>query len=121
MCINKIVAYKSNFTCLQVIEIKNTSKNVAKVTLSENLPLSNEESLKVILFNSTKKAFQNCFQFKLKKKVKLIEPTLKNNTIVKLNKSNNLEFVLNIPASKSEEITIKYTIDHPSDKETEFY
>ena len=54
-------------------------------------------------------------------KVKLIEPVLKNNPHVKLNKDNNLEFELTLNANKTEEVTIKYSVDHPGDKEIEFH
>ena len=54
-------------------------------------------------------------------KVKLIEPNIKNTSSIRLNKMNNLEFDLNLAANKKEDVTIKYTVDHPSDKEVEFY
>ena len=53
--------------------------------------------------------------------MKLIEPVLKNNPHVKLNKDNNLEFELTLNANKTEEVTIKYSVDHPGDKEIEFH
>ena len=46
--------------------------------------------------------------------VKLLEPILKN---IRLNKSNIIEF----DANKKEKITIKYTIDNPTEQEIEFY
>lgn len=93
-----IINKSTSTTYVQVIEVKNTSPNSAKVLLVDNLPLSNDEKIQV----------------------KLIEPDLKKATNVKLNKQNNLEFELNIPGGKKEEITIKYSVDHPSDKEIEF-
>jgi len=51
----------------------------------------------------------------------LLEPVLKNNSNVKLNKSNNLEFELQMAPNKTEEITIKYTVDYPYEKEIEFF
>ncbi|CAF1033344.1 unnamed protein product [Brachionus calyciflorus] len=84
---------------IQVIEIKNTSMNKIKILLSDNLPLSTDEKIQV----------------------KLIEPDLKKHSNIRLNKSNNLEFDLEIEPSKKEEITIKYTIDSPSDKDIDFY
>jgi hypothetical protein len=53
-------------------------------------------------------------------KVKLEEPVLKNNSNITINKANNLEFKLFIAPSKKEEITIKYSIDHPVGQEIEF-
>ena len=40
--------------------------------------------------------------------MKLIEPSLKNNSNVRLNKLNNLEFDLNLAPLKSEELVIKF-------------
>jgi len=106
-----------------VIEIKNTTKNNAKVLLTENLPLSNDESLKVRIYSH--ETFHWLFSLDFfSNKVKLIEPKLDKNQVgpnCKLNKANNLEYTLNIQATKTEEVTIKYTIEHPSDKETEFF
>lgn len=53
--------------------------------------------------------------------VRLVEPAIKSNSNTRLNKANILEFDLTIEPSKSEEITIKYTIENPSDKEIEHY
>lgn len=84
----------------KVIELKNTSQTNAKVLLVDNLPLSNDEKIQV----------------------KLIEPIIKKDaTNIRINKQNNLEFDLNIPSGKTEEITIKYSIDHPVDKEIEIF
>ena len=52
--------------------------------------------------------------------VKLSEPTLKNSQNVKLNKSNNLEFNLNIDSGKKEEIAVKYSIENSMNGELEF-
>lgn len=87
------------YILLKVIEVKNTSSNYAKLLITEHLPLSSDE----------------------KCHVKLIEPSLKHNYQVKLNKQNNLEFDLNIAPSKTEELTIKYTIEQPSEKQIDFY
>ncbi len=94
-----ILSKTTTTTYVQVIEVKNTTLNNAKVVLSENLPLSNDDKIKI----------------------NLIEPSVKNNSMVKLNKQNNLEYDLAIAAGKTETITIKYSIDHPSDKEVEFF
>ena len=53
--------------------------------------------------------------------VKIIEPVLKNNAIVTLNKSNILEFNLVLPPTKKEELTIKYSIEHQANDELEFF
>ena len=53
--------------------------------------------------------------------MKLIEPSLKNNSNVRLNKLNNLEFDLNLAPLKSEELVIKYTIEHQADLEVDFF
>jgi uncharacterized protein (TIGR02231 family) len=94
-----ILSKSTTTTYVQVIEVKNTTLSAVRVILSECLPLSNDDKIKV----------------------NLVEPSLKNNSVVKLNKQNNLEYELAIGASKTETIQIKYTIDHPSDKEIEFF
>jgi hypothetical protein len=53
--------------------------------------------------------------------VKLLEPSLKNNTNAKLNKSNNIEFNLILAPSKTEELVIKYIIEHHADLEIDFF
>ena len=53
--------------------------------------------------------------------VKLIEPSLKNNANVKLNKSNNIEFNLILAPAKTEELVIKYSIEHQADIEIDFF
>jgi hypothetical protein len=68
------------------------------VLLSDHLPVSNDNRIQV----------------------KLVEPILRNASNVKLNRQNNLEFYLNMPASKTQEVAIKYTIEHPADDEIEF-
>jgi uncharacterized protein (TIGR02231 family) len=83
---------------VQIIEITNSNTNPIKLLLSEQLPLSNNEQIQV----------------------KLSEPQLKNSQNVKLNKSNNLEFNLNIDAGKKEEVTVKYSIENSTNSELEF-
>ena len=83
-----------------MIEIKNTSQANAKILVVDNLPLSNDEKIQV----------------------KLLEPVVKkDSTWIRINKQNNIEFDLNLPSGKTEEITIKYSIDHPADKEIEIF
>lgn len=94
-----LVSKTSLTTYVQLIEIKNTGQNKAKILLIDNLPLSSDDKIQV----------------------KLLEPNLKNNSNIKLNKENNLEFYLEILSGKSEEITIKYTIESPFGKEIQFY
>jgi len=86
-------------TYVQVIEVKNTSGNVAKVLLKDNLPRSNDDKIQV----------------------KLLEPVIKNNQNIRINQLNNLEFDLVVAPSKSEEISIKYSIDHPAEEEIVFF
>ena len=53
--------------------------------------------------------------------VKLIEPDIKNKTNnIRINKSNNLEFDLDIENGKTEDINIKYSIEYPANKQIEF-
>jgi hypothetical protein len=84
---------------LKEIEVKNTLATNVKLLLSENLPLSASDKVSV----------------------KLSEPVLNSNPSVKLNKENNLEYDLNLEPQKTELLTIKYTIEQPSDKTIQFY
>jgi hypothetical protein len=67
--------------------------------IHDNLPLSNDDKIQV----------------------KLLEPVLKNNPNVHLNKKNNLEFDLTVPPLKTEEILIKYNIEYHADQEIDFF
>jgi uncharacterized protein (TIGR02231 family) len=86
-------------TYIQPIEVKNTTAHPIKLLLVDQIPFSNDDKIKV----------------------NLLEPQLKNAQNVKLNKSNNLEFDLNIPSGKQEDLTIKYTIEHAPNEEIEFF
>ncbi len=82
-----------------MIEVKNTTSNTVKIMIHDNLPLSNDDKIQV----------------------KLLEPVLKNNPNVHLNKKNNLEFDLTVPPLKTEEILIKYNIEYHADQEIDFF
>ena len=86
-------------TYVQAVEIKNTTANMVKLLLVDQVPLSTDDKIQV----------------------KLVEPQLKNSANVKLNKANNLEFDLNIPSGKQEDIVIKYTVEHAPTEEIEFF
>jgi hypothetical protein len=77
----------------------NRSTSNVKLLLLENLPRSNNDMIVV----------------------KLAEPVLKNNSNVKINKDRNLEFDLSIAASAVEKVTVKYTIEYPSERQIDFY
>ena len=59
-------------TYVQAVEIKNTTANMVKLLLVDQVPISTDDKIQV----------------------KLVEPQLKNSANVKLNKANNLEFDL---------------------------
>lgn len=54
-------------------------------------------------------------------KVKIVEPVLKNNTNITLNKSNIMEANLKLSAGSTEELQIKYTVEHPVGEEIDFF
>jgi hypothetical protein len=83
----------------KVIEVRNTTGQNAKILIQDNIPLSCDEKIQV----------------------KLIEPNIKNNPNIRLNKMNNIEFELNLPSMKAEEILIKYNVEYHSDQEIEFF
>lgn len=89
----------SHTTYEQVIEVKNTTQRLANILVKESIPLSNNEKIQV----------------------KVAEPVTKNNPKYVLNKQNILECNLTLAAGKSEDILIKYTIEHPSDCDIEFF
>ncbi len=82
-----------------MIEIKNTSQAAAKILLKDSVPLSNDDKISV----------------------KIIEPVLKNNPDVNLTKLNILEYTLNLKPGQSEDLQIKYSIEHPSNEEINFF
>eukprot|EP00058_Branchiostoma_floridae_P027148 XP_002612639.1 hypothetical protein BRAFLDRAFT_78733 [Branchiostoma floridae] len=88
---------------LQVIEIKNLRPDPIKITVSDQLPLSTEEKIKV----------------------NLQEPSIKHpekndkNKPIRLNVHNNVEWTLNIEGGKTHEVTLKYSIEHPPGEEVE--
>ena len=52
--------------------------------------------------------------------VKLLEPVIKNNPNIRLNKLNYIEFECKIASGKTEELVIKYTIEHLVDQEIDY-
>lgn len=83
---------------LKIIEIANRSKSTVNLLLHEQYPASTNDNIKI----------------------NLIEPVLKNNTSVKLNDNHNLEFSMSLSAAATEKITVKYTIEYPSEREIQF-
>lgn len=83
----------------QVIEVKNTTANSIKILVKDSIPLSNDEKIQV----------------------KLIEPVTKNSSKFVLNKQNILECNLQLDKGKSEDILIKYTIEHSNSDVLDFY
>eukprot|EP00112_Aurelia_sp_Birch-Aquarium-sp1_P008378 Seg1920.2 transcript_id=Seg1920.2/GoldUCD/mRNA.D3Y31 product="Protein F37C4.5" protein_id=Seg1920.2/GoldUCD/D3Y31 len=87
--------------CHQEIVIKNTKLSPIKLTVTDQLPLSSEEKLKVNVMEPVIPAL------KKNEKPSADQP-------VKLNDKNNVEWTLQIPASGTKEINLKYTVEHPA-------
>lgn len=75
-------------TYSQVIQIKNNTSSVVNIKVFDQLPLSNDDKLNV----------------------KLLEPNLKQEKNVKINKQNNLEFDVTLNSASEKELKIKYVI-----------
>ncbi|XP_019623482.1 PREDICTED: protein F37C4.5-like isoform X4 [Branchiostoma belcheri] len=98
-----VISKTTQMTYRQVIEIKNLRPDPIKITVSDQLPLSTEEKIKV----------------------NLQEPSIKHpekndkNKPIRLNAHNNVEWTLNIEGGKTHEVTLKYSIEHPPGEEVE--
>ncbi|XP_066277874.1 protein F37C4.5-like isoform X3 [Branchiostoma lanceolatum] len=98
-----VISKTTQMTYRQVIEIKNLRPDPIKITVSDQLPLSTEEKIKV----------------------NLQEPSIKHpekndkNKPIRLNVHNNVEWTLNIEGGKTHEVTLKYSIEHPPGEEVE--
>ncbi|XP_074653815.1 protein F37C4.5-like isoform X3 [Tubulanus polymorphus] len=94
---NLIITHK------QTIDVKNTHNEAIKILIMDQLPLATEEKIKVTL----------------------VEPVIKHpekydrSKQVRLNKFNNIEWDLEIPANESKELTLKYTVEHPTTEEVD--
>jgi len=91
---------KSNIQHVQrLITLKNNKSIEISVTVYDQLPLSEDEKIKV----------------------KLTEPVLKDakESELKLNQSNNLEWRVKIKAGEKLEIPFNYTLEWPKDRENE--
>jgi len=90
-------------TYKQVIEVKNTHKDLVKIIVIDQVPLSTEEKIRV----------------------QLLEPVIKHperydpSKPIRMNKMNNVEWEVEIPAGQFTELTLKYSIDHPINEEVE--
>ncbi|XP_065891224.1 protein F37C4.5-like [Dysidea avara] len=82
-----------------MFEVKNTKQEQVKVTLSEQLPLSTDERIKVHLNDPDVR--------KVNTPVNLPFGT------VTLNSSNNLDWVVNIPTNTTQPITLTYSVEYP--------
>ncbi|XP_065890127.1 protein F37C4.5-like [Dysidea avara] len=82
-----------------MFEVKNTKQEQVKVTLSEQLPLSTDERIKVHLSDPDVR--------KVNTPVNLPFGT------VTLNSSNNLDWVVNIPTNTTQPITLTYSVEYP--------
>ncbi|XP_006816058.2 protein F37C4.5-like [Saccoglossus kowalevskii] len=98
-----IISKTTTTTYRQVIEVKNTRQDAIKITVHEQLPLSSEEKIKV----------------------HLLEPSIKDkndktNKPVRMDKNNNIVWLLEVASCSSQDLVLKYTVDHPSGEEIEF-
>jgi uncharacterized protein (TIGR02231 family) len=83
---------KNKLTFEYKIEVKNNKKNESKITIKDQLPISQSQDIKV----------------------ELIEPKIKENTdsIKKLD-DGSVEWVLNIPAGEKELLSLKFSVEYP--------
>ncbi|XP_076467164.1 protein F37C4.5-like isoform X4 [Babylonia areolata] len=83
----------------QVIEVKNTHDFPVHIVLQDQLPRSTDERIKVNL---------------LEPQIDLKHPERSRDKGAILNKSNNIEWTIDIQAQGSTEIVLKYTVEHPA-------
>jgi hypothetical protein len=79
--------------------------------LSENLPQSSNDQIIIKLIEPLINPSTSSHQKKFNNN---------NGLNCKLNEKNNLEFSLNLGSLKSETLNIKFTIEHPAEKEIDF-
>lgn len=83
----------------QVIEVKNTHDYDIQILVSDQFPRSADDRIKVHL---------------LEPQIDLKHPDKSKDKDVTLNKSNNLEWSLEVKKQESKEVILKYTVDHPA-------
>uniref|UniRef100_A0A5K3EL61 DUF4140 domain-containing protein n=1 Tax=Mesocestoides corti TaxID=53468 RepID=A0A5K3EL61_MESCO len=87
----------------QVIDVRNTFQRPVRVMVVDQLPSSGEDKIKV----------------------NLIEPNIKNpdkydkKKPIRMNKSHNIEWDLDLHAGESKEIVLRYTVEYPAIEELE--
>ena len=92
---------KHLFFSRQIIEIHNTHKDAISISVSDQLPLSTDDKIKVTLITPRIKT-----QIKKGEHEKL-EP-------IRLNSRNNIEWDINMKSTEKKKIVLEYTIECPA-------
>ncbi|XP_048249176.1 protein F37C4.5-like isoform X2 [Haliotis rufescens] len=98
-----LISKSTTTTFEQVVEIKNTHEYTIDIVLKLQLPRSSDEKIKVALL-------EPCLDMKHPEK----------NTNPHITKQNHIVWKLNLDKQVSREITLKYTVDHPQQLQTQF-
>ena len=103
----------------QHVEVKNTKADPIKIVVTDQLPLSSDEKIKV---NFVPLVLVLINLFDLMSKVTLTEPEFRKGDkkrqlgeggSVELNKSNNLEWTVNVKPQETHTIKLHYTVEYP--------
>ncbi len=110
-----LIAKYTTIVHTQEIVIKNTKpKDSVKLRVLEQIPLTTEEKMRVgVTFMSPTHSLQ----------VQVTKPDLRDRDSkapFRLNKDNILEWDLELPAGKEEELTIKWIMEHPRGERIEY-
>jgi len=96
---NKGMIVKTKTTSYRhVTKIKNTKSDAIEIAVFDQLPLSNEDKIKVTL----------------------VKPDLQKEKDVILNENNNMRWQFKIPAGETKVIEYQYSVDYPKEKEISF-
>lgn len=96
-----IITNKTLVKVQQHIEIKNTRQEVCKIKVSDQLPLSTGDKIKVIQVEP---------EFKKGERSKM----LADGSHVVLNKTNVLEWIVQIEPSRTHTVKLHYNVEHPT-------
>ncbi|KAG5443707.1 Protein f37c4.5 [Clonorchis sinensis] len=91
----------ATLTFKQLIEVRNTFDRPIRLMVMDQVPLSCEDKIKI----------------------NLLEPVIKHpekydrNKPIRMNKSNNVEWDLDLGPGETKELTLKYSIEHPANED----
>ncbi|XP_065185223.1 protein F37C4.5-like [Sycon ciliatum] len=97
-----LMSKTTKFKYSQVIQIKNTQQEPVTIKVIDQLPLSTEEKIKVLLIAP---------ELRKPERGKQLPP----DAYPRMNQSNNIEWQVRIAGGKGEELQLRYTVEFPSE------